>query len=402
MEKKARLKIIICLLLFLFVCAGLLVSLAFSAKIEKRFGLTSEPTGSWDFRYDVIDVGQGAASLLTFDNGEHMLVDAGTNKSEKQLVAYLKNLNISVIDYFLLTHSDNDHTGGADEIYNNFEIKKTYRPFILAENAEYENVDPLEFCKTSYDMMIADTKDWAKCVELMYSETYTENGIEKLSEVEIVSDKTFLISGTVGVRCFWPTSVGEKIEEQIPGKAKTVGYGTEKCSSYNNYSPCMVVTYYNKTIVITGDADQTTERDVIEILSAAGKLHYIQNVDVYVAGHHGSNTSSCKDFLEILLPSYVVVQCGTSTTHPHEKFLARLDDVWNAGMKSGVLYRTDKNSNIIFMFNRQSDNKASISSQYSGTATKHEVRWWQIVVCAISVSAALLIVPIIPRKKRRR
>ena len=402
MEKKARIKIITCLSIFLVICTGMLISLAFSSKIEKHFGLKNEIADDYDFRYDIIDVGQGAASLLTFDNGECMLIDAGTNKSEKQLVSYLKGLNIKVINYFLITHSDNDHTGGADAIYNNFDVKKTYRPFILSENEEYEDVDPLKFCKTTYDMTIVDTKDWAKCIELMYSETYTEDGEEKLSEVEIISSNVFEVFGTVGVRFIWPTAVGDYINEQIPGKAKTAGYGTAKCTSVNNYSPIIIATYYNKQIVITGDADQTVEKGIITSLTAEDKLYYIQNTDIYVAGHHGSNTSSCKEFLEQLLPTYVVVQCGVSATHPHTKFLARLEEVWTNGMKTGELYRTDKNSNIVFYLNKTNDGKASIGVIATGNAAVHQVSWWQIVVAVISVSAALLLVPIIPRKRRYR
>ena len=400
MEKKTWRKVIICLSIFLIICVGMLVSLAFSSKIEKAFGLKKTTVENCTFRYDVIDVGQGSASLVTFDNGEHMLIDAGTNSSEKTLVSYLKGLNITTIEYFVLTHSDSDHTGGADAIYENFGVVKTYRPFILAESENYEE-DPLKPHESK--MCVATTDDWAKCVQLMYSATYTKNGERIPSSVEIISDKVFEIKGTVGVRFFWPVSQGEYFEEKIPGKCKTSGYEIIKCDTTNDHSPIILINYYDIEIVVTGDASSSkVENKVIKALRESNSLNLISNVDIYVAGHHGSNSSSSKEFLEILLPSYIVVQCGNSDKHPHESFLSRVETVWKDNLKTGELYRTDKNSNIVFMFDGTNTEDIKVDVLYKGDKISNQVKWWQIVVCTISVSAVFLIVPIIPRKKRHK
>ena len=391
MEKKTLRKIVICLSLFTVICAILLVSLAFSSKIETAFGLRKNTKTTCTFRYDIIDVGQGAASLVSFDNGKHMLIDAGTNSSEKALVKYLKDLKITKIDYFVITHSDNDHTGGADAIYNNFEVLKTYRPFILAENDNFSS-DPLSNYKS--DMLVCDTADWAKCVDLMYKEEYKHGGENVKSEVEVISDQVFEIIGTVGVRFFWPVSCGVQIDESYG----TLGYKTEKCSTTNNYSPVIVITYFDIEIVVTGDADQSVENAVINNLIASDNIDLISDVDIYVAGHHGSNGSSGKSFLEVLLPKYIAVQCGQSEKHPHKNFLSRVSDVWKSNKIDGSLYRTDKNGSIVFMFDGTDNSNVKLIVLYDDNS----VYWWQIVVAAISFSAVFLIVPIIPKKKRRR
>ena len=395
MEKKTRRKTIICLSIFSAICVAMLISLAFSAKIEKTFGLKKTKVDNCTFRFDVIDVGQGAASLVTFETGEHMLIDAGTNSSEKSLVSYLKNLKISTIEYFVITHSDNDHTGGADAVYENFEIVKTYRPFILAEN-EMFNEDPLQPYKS--DMDVIGVSDWIECVRLMYAETYTKNGETHESEVEVISDMSFVICGTSGVRFFWPKST----EESISPLCETLGYVSEKCTSINNYSPIMLLTYYDIEIVITGDADDSVEKKVLTALEARGDLDLISNIDIYVAGHHGSNYSSCKKFLETLLPSYVVVQCGNSSKHPHENFVSRLQSVWKDNLKTGEFLRTDKNKNVVFKFDGSDASNIKQDVLYSGDGISNQVRWWQIVVCTISVAAVLFIVPIIPKRRHRR
>ena len=402
MEKKTTRNIIL-LSVFALITVAMLISLAFSGTIEKKLGLGRASSGiitKCTFKYDVIDVGQGAASLLTMENGEHILIDAGTNKSEGALVSYLNKLKINTIDCFVLTHSDNDHTGGADAIYENFEVVKTYRPYILAEKDDYQ--DPLISHKTE-DTTVVSSTDWAKCVQLMYSETYTKNGEQQESTVEIISDMCLpIISGGSSLRFFWPTAVGSYISEQVPGCNKTVGYQTEHCTSINNYSPIMLINYYNTSLVVTGDADESVEKKVVQNLEASDQIDLISKVDIYVAGHHGSNSSSCSVFLNVLVPKTIVVQCGNSKSHPHSKFLERIESVWQNNMVSGTLYRTDKNKDITFKFDGTDTNDIKMQTQYSGTAAKYDLKWWQIVLATISVFAVLLVVPIVPKRRRFR
>lgn len=408
MEKKNTRKYVICISLFLIITIALCVSLAFSSKIEARFGF-DQRVGSInenaEFKIDFIDVGQGASCLISLPNGEHVLVDAGTNKSESYLVRYLKAKDIDTIDYFVLTHSDNDHTGGADKVYENFEIKKTFRPFILAASDSNTTSDPLSHYTSLGESAVTTctTTDWINCVELMYSEKYTQDGSSVGSTVEVISNQSLIMVSGVAIRFWWPVSTGEEVSQDVTlGKNITSGYVTEKCSSYNNYSPIISVTYYDFDMVITGDADSTVEKKVMANLEASGDLSFIQNVDIYVAGHHGSNSSSCKEFLTLLDADFIVVQCGNSKSHPHEKFLARVEEVWSES-SGGTLVRTDKNGDIVASCTyNQTTSKVDMGIAYSGDATKTSVKWWQVVVCGISVCAVVFLVPLVPKKRRRR
>lgn len=54
--------------------------------------------------------------------------------------------------------------------------------------------------------------------------------------------------------------------------------------------------------IFTGDAEETSEQDMI----STG-----MNLDCDVlSGHHGSASSTTRDFLEATSPSYAVISCG--------------------------------------------------------------------------------------------
>ena len=82
-----------------------------------------------DAEVHFIDVGQGDSILITLPDYKNVLIDAGDrNKSNNNHIieyinenAHKKGLfNTVTIDYFILTHPDADHAGGADEIFEEF------------------------------------------------------------------------------------------------------------------------------------------------------------------------------------------------------------------------------------------------------------------------------------------
>ena len=67
-------------------------------------------------------------------------------------------------------------------------------------------------------------------------------------------------------------------------------------SNLNNISLCFIVKIKNTKLMFTGDAEAEEEKDIIAYYDK-----YISS-DIYQVGHHGSNTSSTKDFLFYLRP----------------------------------------------------------------------------------------------------
>ena len=103
----------------------------------------------------------------------------------------------------------------------------------------------------------------------------------------------------------------------------------------NNYSAAAVLTHGSNKFMFTGDIEKKAEKDIIE----AGNL---TSADVLKVAHHGSNTSSSKEFLDIVDPDYAVIECGdNSYKHPHEETMERLSEY------TDKIYRTDIDGNIV-------------------------------------------------------
>ena len=84
-----------------------------------------------------------------------------------------------------------------------------------------------------------------------------------------------------------------------------------------------------------GDASTTTEKEILT-------RYNLSNIDVLKVGHHGSKTSSSKDFINDTNPKYSVISVGKNNRygHPNEEILDALDE--------SKIYRTDLDGSIIF------------------------------------------------------
>lgn len=72
----------------------------------------------------------------------------------------------------------------------------------------------------------------------------------------------------------------------------------------------------------------------------------IRDIDILKVGHHGSKTSSSKEFIEKLKPTYSIISVGENNMykHPNEEVLKNLSD--------SKILRTDLSGTISFVFNK--------------------------------------------------
>ena len=84
-----------------------------------------------------------------------------------------------------------------------------------------------------------------------------------------------------------------------------------------------------------GDAGVEVEEDLIE-------KYNLQNIDVLKVGHHGSRTSSSKEFIEETVPKYSIISVGKNNRygHPNKEVLTVLEE--------SKIYRTDQNGSVMF------------------------------------------------------
>ena len=84
-----------------------------------------------------------------------------------------------------------------------------------------------------------------------------------------------------------------------------------------------------------GDAGVEVEKNLIE-------KYNLENIDVLKVGHHGSKTSSSKEFIDSINPKYSIISVGKNNRygHPNDNVLDNLNN--------SKIYRTDQNGSIMF------------------------------------------------------
>jgi competence protein ComEC len=246
-------------------------------------------------RIDFLDVGQGDSALITMPDGTTLLVDAGGNTmdstrriGETVVSEYLWWRGLSAIDYVLATHADADHIDGLNDVLKNF----TVRSALIARRP----ADDPEFAKFSQTLARTNT----------------------LSETIVAGDVIHF--GDVIVSVLWPPAGGEK--------------------STNNDSIVLRIQYGERSILLTGDIEQASERALI---ATQQQLH----ADVIKVPHHGSKTSSTDAFVSATNPSIAIISVGRTSRfgHPHKEVVERWQSsgarVLTTGHSGAITITTD-------------------------------------------------------------
>lgn len=397
----------------LIILVGILlgVSCLFSKTIESKLNIGDKQAGivSIDaiaeskLKIHYIDVGQGDATFILLPDGTNMLIDSGTEEASDDLVKYIQDLGITQIDYFILTHSDADHSGGADEVFEAFEIKKIYRPFQVAIDAGGNPI--IEEDLSEYYLLNSETCNavstatYRGYIIAAHNETYTVNGNTLDSEI-IVSYDGLTINSTIGtesfnVEFFAPFKTSNT---PLPSLDETTGFpvDTYGTTNRNNISPIILLEYNNKSFLFTGDAGTSVEEDLISSLNATERNRF-ENIDVYQAGHHGADNSNSQEFIDLTTPDYVVVSAGKNNKygHPTEGFVEKIKGYTHS--TDDYLLRTDLISNIVFGFDSEGKLVYAAFEKGEGGVI---IYWWQIAAgLFIVISLVIISVKVTTNKK---
>ena len=103
----------------------------------------------------------------------------------------------------------------------------------------------------------------------------------------------------------------------------------------NDNSSVIYTELSNHKFLFMGDAGVEVEEDLIE-------KYNLQDIDVLKVGHHGSKTSSSKEFINEVNPKYSIISVGKNNRygHPNKEVLNVLD--------KSKIYRTDQDGSIMF------------------------------------------------------
>ena len=122
----------------------------------------------------------------------------------------------------------------------------------------------------------------------------------------------------------------------LGGASVTILHCWPEAWDVNDMSIVLRIDYGETSFLFTGDAEYTSEYMMID---SGAPLR----ADVLKVGHHGSDTSSTREFLECVSPRYAVISCkaGNQYGHPHASVLDRLRSV------GAEVLRTDISGTVI-------------------------------------------------------
>ena len=143
-----------------------------------------------------------------------------------------------------------------------------------------------------------------------------------------------------GKRSSLPPINGETV---LVSDTLTAEYGNTRLTVFgpvyegysNENSLCVLFETENCVILITGDRSGFGERMLL-------RQHDLPDVDILVAGHHGSAYSTTEELLDTVMPETVLISVSEDNNygHPAPELLARLEE------RGCERYRTDESGTI--------------------------------------------------------
>ena len=267
----------------------------------------SSPLADGKLHVEFLDVGQGDSALVTFPNGETMLIDSGGRADfrnaddssdaesfepdvprigEAVVSEFLWQKGYSHIDHIVATHADSDHIQGLADVAANFDVGS-----VMAGRTAMGDQD--------YDALASVVQRKSIPFSL-------------LSEGETID---------IG---------GARIEILNPAAGRD--------ESDNNNSVVMRIVFGERAFLMTGDVERAAESAIAQRPLAA---------DVVKVPHHGSRTSSSEEFIESTNAAYAVISVGKKSRfgHPHPEVVERWKNrgayVWTTGSKGTITFVTD-------------------------------------------------------------
>ena len=237
-----------------------------------------------NFEVVMFEVGEADCHLIKYPyNKNTILIDTGKNeyKIKNEVIPYLKSIGIKKIDYLIITHGDEDHIGGSITLINNFQVKNVILNKGTFTDLEKELIKNLNKKKIPYQINI--------------------------NKINLSNHTIYLLNNT----------------------------------KYNNENDNSIITYFTYQkykFLYMGDASINTEDNLLE-------NYNLNNISILKVGHHGSNTSSSKDFISQINPSISLISVGENNIYHHPN-----KEVINNLSKSRI-YRTDINNMVKLTIN---------------------------------------------------
>lgn len=243
-----------------------------------------------------MDVGQGDSMIMDY-HGKYIMIDGGgkigreneLNVGSRILMPFFESQGIKSIHTVFITHTDYDHIYGIIELVKFMTIKEIVLPITYKD----------------------ENNKWLDIIR----EIANENSIK----IYYMAEGDVWRLGDVQITCLGPDEADVIVEN-------------------NNNSLLLYIQYEEFDGIFLGDTTKKKERAIIP---------YIQNIETQIEvvkiAHHGSATSSSKEFLEVAKPTISIISVGIDNQygHPNKEVVERLN------MYSKYIYMTSNQGEII-------------------------------------------------------
>lgn len=341
-EKELQ-KFVACLVVIIIITVIVLAVFYISNGYKFDFGFLKKESESVSVNYSevdnvrdlkvyFIDIGQGDCIFIELPDGKNMLIDTGEkrNAGKAKIDKYLRDEkgNKVTIDYCVATHPDSDHIGLMPYVYEQYDVLKSYRPYVYSENKSASAL-PYELNK---GIKIKNSTN-------IYYDYITNVNAEQ-TYWEFFKDDSDFSNGFTG-------KDGEIYEYTVnfvmPYADNLNDY--QYFTTPNDFSAVIMLEYADRKILFTGDIEYETgkkgaEQSFIREFSSNPEM---VDCDVLKVAHHGSDSSTSPEFLSLVKPEYSVISCGLSNTH-HHPLNSTLKNLVKCGSD---IYRTDLQGTII-------------------------------------------------------
>ncbi|MCL1966810.1 MAG: MBL fold metallo-hydrolase, partial [Fibromonadales bacterium] len=234
-----------------------------------------------------LDVGQGDGILLRSPAGRFYLVDTGPPLKKRSLakdkiIPYFRSQGISKIDAMIISHPHADHYGNAADVLKEFPVQ--------------------ELWTTECAQSVRDP-GWQAVLNMARAKGLE---IKNLRTGLNLREEMLLSKTDWNITVLYPDSL--------------------LCDkNQNNNSIVLNIHGLGQTLFLTGDLEKQGERALAEAYSNTPLI----KADILKLGHHGSKTSSTRDFLERVSPSSAIISVARKNhyRHPSKEVLERLDSL---------------------------------------------------------------------------
>ena len=241
----------------------------------------------------------GDSIYITFPNGQNMLIDTGVQAGADNIIQDLNDLDVTKLDYLMISHQDLDHCGAIAEICEVFEVKHLLYPNVTITRQAMLDVLQSEGAEVHY---------------LKRGDTFDIGGVH----IDIINPEV------------------EVTDE----------------SDNNKLSIAMVLTYGESKVFLGADCLRPNEKAFLEDEKI---LELISDCQLLKMNHHGIQNANCVEFLTAVNADKFVItnmrEYGAQLTQGMNQVLglgASLEDVYVSG-KHGMIKAVIDNGGTVDM-----------------------------------------------------